>query len=169
MTTKFPFALILSLGIGFLSCSVSDDEQGIKVEICNNGIDDDSDGQIDCDDGDCVEDNACIQLGSDYRLKDNISVLRYGLSEALQLHAKTYTYKADDSAEKRMGFMAQDVQAIMPELVSVDKSDQHLKLKYMDLVPVLVNAIKEQQQIIASHQQQIELLKCALENQGQSK
>ncbi len=29
------------------------------VEICNNGIDDDGDGKIDCDDPDCVQDPAC--------------------------------------------------------------------------------------------------------------
>jgi hypothetical protein len=100
--------------------------------------------------------------GSDYKLKDNISFLQYGLAEALQLDAKIYTYKSDKSAEKRMGFMAQDVQTIMPELVSIDKSDQHLKLKYMDLMAVLVNAIKEQQKIIEANQRQIEMLNCEI-------
>ncbi|WP_375585846.1 tail fiber domain-containing protein [Cyclobacterium xiamenense] len=168
MKTNIQFALLLSAGMAFFACSVSDDDQDPRVEICNNGIDDDGDGQADCDDGDCLEDNACMQIGSDYRIKDNIAAVPYGLNEALQLHAKIYTYKADESAEKRIGFMAQDVQAIMPELVSVDKSDQHLKLKYMDLVPVLVNAIKEQQQIIEANQQQLELLRCELEMQRQS-
>lgn len=157
--------LILLLFIGFSSCSLDDDDGDIKMEICNNNIDDDGDGQIDCDDGDCAEDDNCIMAGSDYRLKDNISMLPYGLSEALQLDAKTYTYKSDESSEKRMGFMAQEVQSIMPELVSMNKTNQHLQLKYMDLMAVLVNAIKEQQKIIEANQQQIEMLKCEIENQ----
>lgn len=163
MKPNIQFALILILSIGILSCSLDDDDKDIKVEICNNGIDDDSDGQIDCADGDCSEDDNCIMAGSDYRIKDNIALLQYGLAEALQLDAKIYTYKSDEAAEKRMGFMAQDVQTIMPELVSIDKSDQHLKLKYMDLMAVLVNAIKEQQKIIEANQRQIEMLNCEIE------
>lgn len=165
MKLTIHFILILILFIGFSSCSLNDDDGDIKIEICNNNIDDDGDGQIDCADSDCSEDDNCIQAGSDYRLKDNISLLPYGLSEALQLDAKIYHYKADESSEKRMGFMAQDVQSIMPELVSIDKSDQHLKLKYMDLMAVLVNAIKEQQKIIEANQQQIEMLICEIEKQ----
>jgi len=165
MKPNIHFVLSLLLFVAFSSCSISDDDGDIKREICNNTIDDDGDGQIDCDDSDCSEDDNCVVAGSDYRLKDNISLLQYGLSEALQLDAKIYTYKADESSEKRMGFMAQDVQSIMPELVGIDKSNQHLKLKYMDLMAVLVNAIKEQQKIIESNQQQIEMLICELEKQ----
>ena len=60
MKPNIQFALILILSIGILSCSLDDDEKDIKVEICNNGIDDDSDGQIDCADGDCSEDDNCF-------------------------------------------------------------------------------------------------------------
>lgn len=165
MKTNIRFVLILPLFIGFSSCSLDNEDGDVKTEICDNGIDDDGDGQIDCADSDCSEDDNCVVAGSDYRLKDNISLLQYGLAEALQLDAKIYTYKSDDSSEKRMGFMAQDVQSIMPELVSIDKSNQHLKLKYMDLMAVLVNAIKEQQKIIEANQQQIEMLICELEKQ----
>ncbi|MEZ5023845.1 MAG: fibronectin type III domain-containing protein, partial [Chitinophagales bacterium] len=53
-----------------LVCSVSDDEKIVNwlsvsdpacvlVEICDNGIDDDGDGQIDCLDGDCAADATC--------------------------------------------------------------------------------------------------------------
>lgn len=164
MKANIQYVLILVLCLGLLSCS-SDDDNNIKTEICNNGIDDDADGQIDCDDGDCSEDDACNQSDSDYRLKDNISLLPYGLTEALQLDAKIYTYKNDESSEKRMGFMAQDVQLIMPELVTTDKSNKHLKLKYMDLMAVLVNAIQEQQKIIEINQHQIERLTSEIEKQ----
>lgn len=165
MKTKIQYILILILCLGLSSCSSDDDDNNNIAEICNNGIDDDSDGQIDCDDGDCSEYIDCEEIVSDYRLKDNISLLQYGLTEALQLDAKIYTYKSDESSEKRLGFMAQDVQLIMPELVKMDKSNKHLKLKYMDLMAVLVNAIKEQQNIIEVNQQQIEMLTCEIENQ----
>ncbi|MCD4754548.1 MAG: prepilin-type N-terminal cleavage/methylation domain-containing protein, partial [Deltaproteobacteria bacterium] len=35
------------------------DSGGSAVEICDNAIDDDGDGDIDCDDSDCVDDPAC--------------------------------------------------------------------------------------------------------------
>ncbi|WP_339924838.1 tail fiber domain-containing protein [uncultured Cyclobacterium sp.] len=164
MKASFQFTFILILCFGVFSCSIDGNDDDKKVEVCDNGIDDDGDGQIDCVDGDCSDDDACIGMSSDYRLKDNIAMLQYGLNEALQLDAKIYNYKSDESLEKRMGFMAQDVQSIMPELVMVDKSNQHLKLKYMDLMAVLVNAIKEQQKIIEANQQKIEMLNCEIES-----
>mgnify|MGYP003673112856 CR=1 FL=1 len=169
MKTKMQFLFLFILFLGLSSCSKDDDNNNNPLEICNNGIDDDADGQIDCDDGDCSENEACVQLGSDFKLKANISTLQYGLKEVLQLDAKTYTYKSDASSEKRMGFIAQEVQLIMPELVSMDKSNDHLQLKYMDLVAVLVNAIKEQQHTIEVNQQQIQMLACEIEKQDHFK
>ena len=46
------FTLIFSVFIFTVNCSKDDKE---KVEICNNGIDDDGDGFIDGNDFDCVE------------------------------------------------------------------------------------------------------------------
>src|SRR6056297_2845603 len=105
MKSNIQLILIFILFVGFSSCSLDEENGDIKREICDNGIDDDADGQIDCADGDCAEDDNCVMAGSDCRLKDNISLLQYGLSEALQLDAKIYTYKSDESSEKRMGFM----------------------------------------------------------------
>jgi hypothetical protein len=164
MKAKIPFTIVLILCLSLTSCS-KDDDNNNNTEICNNGIDDDSDGQIDCDDGDCAEDDNCTELESDYRLKQDISQLKYGLTEVLQLDTKSYSYISDDSREMRMGFMAQDVQLIMPELVKVDASNKHLKLKYMDVMAILVNAIKEQQKIIEINQQHIEILTCEIEQQ----
>jgi DNA-binding MltR family transcriptional regulator len=44
----------------------------------------------------------------------------------------------------RLGFIAQDVQAIFPELVEED-AEGYLSVDYLGLIPVLVEAIKEQQ------------------------
>lgn len=53
MRTKRTLTLsILSLGL-FIST------QSYAQEICNNGIDDDNDGRVDCFDGECSGDNAC--------------------------------------------------------------------------------------------------------------
>ncbi len=50
---------------------------------------------------------------------------------------------------KRLGFLAQDVQALFPELVEEDK-DGYLYVDYVGLIPVLVESVKEQQEQIDS-------------------
>ncbi len=48
---------------------------------------------------------------------------------------------------KRLGFLAQDVKALFPELVEEDK-DGYLYVDYVGLIPVLVESVKEQQEQI---------------------
>ncbi|MFC7357546.1 tail fiber domain-containing protein [Jejudonia soesokkakensis] len=169
MKVAIRYVIALFLTLGMLSCSSNDDDNNNSSEICNNGIDDDGDGQIDCQDGDCSEAQNCTQGGSDIRLKENITLLPYGLSEVLQLEGKMYSYKADVSSEKRLGFIAQDVQLIMPELVSTNVSNDRLQIHYMDMMAVLVNAIQEQQILLDDHELQIEILSCQIEKQEQLK
>ncbi len=58
MTKKIPFlSLLLLLCVNALSA---------QVEICNNRIDDDGDGQIDCLDGDCYNDDSCWQCVTEF-------------------------------------------------------------------------------------------------------
>ena len=44
----------------------------------------------------------------------------------------------------RLGFIAQDLKAIFPELVDEDK-DGYMSVDYVGLIPVLVESVKEQQ------------------------
>jgi len=46
------------------SCQLAVVIPALPVEICNNGIDDDGDGNIDCDDSDCVGDPACAVVSA---------------------------------------------------------------------------------------------------------
>jgi hypothetical protein len=55
---------------------------------------------------------------SDERLKENIKNINWGLNEILQLKPVEYTWKDDKISQgKQYGFIAQDVQKIMPDLV----------------------------------------------------
>jgi hypothetical protein len=94
---------------------------------------------------------------SDFRLKDNIKELNYGLSEILKLQPKIYTQKLDNRIE--IGFIAQEVAAIIPECVNIPTTDSGLySLKYLQIIPVLTNAIQEQQKIINVLEKKISLL-----------
>ena len=112
---------------------------------------------------------------SDIRIKNILGNVEYGLSEILQLTPKKFSLKTESDVEQ-IGFVAQDVLPIIPEAV-IDTGDiiegyenegAKLGMRYVSIIPVLVNAIKEQQALIESQQAQIDALTAritALENQ----
>ncbi len=82
---------------------------------------------------------------SDRRQKKNIQDLNYGLKEVLKLQPVRYNWISDSSNKSNLGLIAQDVRAVIPEVVSGDESKETLGMNYAELVPVLINAIREQQ------------------------
>lgn len=98
---------------------------------------------------------------SDRLLKNNVEKINHGLEEILKLQPVTYFYKNDLSmplpTERQLGFIAQEVQNIIPEIVK-DKSE-FKAIDYVSLIPVLVKAIQEQQGTIEKLQQEINVLK----------
>jgi hypothetical protein len=83
---------------------------------------------------------------SDSRLKDNITDLQYGLNEILQLRPVSYNWKNDNINQgKQFGFIAQEVQEVMPELVKEFETEEgnRLGLDKEGIYSALVNAIKE--------------------------
>jgi len=89
-----------------------------------------------------------LTVNSDMRLKSNIVTLGSTLSKLLLIDGKSYTMKSNEAIEK-IGLLAQEVQKAFPELVkqSSDK-DGTLSVNYQGMIPVLINAIKEQQKQI---------------------
>ena len=87
---------------------------------------------------------------SDERLKDNINDLDYGLNEILQLRPVSYDWKDDKINQgKQYGFIAQEVQEVMPELVKEFETKDgeedvvRLGLDKEGIYAALVNSIKE--------------------------
>tara|TARA_R110001606_G_scaffold387466_1_gene552148 strand:+ start:115 stop:1197 length:1083 start_codon:yes stop_codon:yes gene_type:complete len=92
---------------------------------------------------------------SDARDKMNFAPVPYGLDFVNQLKPTAYQFKVDRDTETpngdvRYGFKAQDILALEGDNpVIIDNEDpDHLKYRGEALVPVLVNAIKEQQVLI---------------------
>ena len=83
-----------------------------------------------------------VVVSSDARLKANIVSLGSTLAKLLLIDGKSYTMKKD--GKQKIGVLAQDIQKVFPELVSTDDRDM-LAVNYQGLVPVLINALKEQQ------------------------
>jgi len=82
---------------------------------------------------------------SDITLKENIKPLETGLNEVMKLQPRRFDWKNGDG-ENIAGFVAQEVEEILPDLVSDYKyTDEQTKksLKMGDMIPTLVKAIQE--------------------------
>ena len=87
-----------------------------------------------------------LTINSDMRLKSNIISLSGALAKLLEIDGKTYTMKSNEK-DAKIGLLAQDVQKVLPELVKESNDKQGtLSVNYQGLIPVLINAIKEQQE-----------------------
>jgi hypothetical protein len=104
---------------------------------------------------------------SDGRLKSGVEKLGATLSKLQQLQPLQYYYKNAKKAEPTIGFIAQEVAPIFPELVSYSEADDLYGINYAGFSVVAIKAIQEQQAIIEAQQKQIEMLEkrlSALEN-----
>ena len=98
-----------------------------------------------------------VVVSSDVRLKSNIVDLGPTLLSLLKLEAKKYTLKNDEQQRKKIGLLAQEVQKVFPELTVEDKNGM-LSVNYQALVPVLINALKEQEENYKELENSIEIL-----------
>ena len=80
-----------------------------------------------------------VVISSDARLKSNIVSLGSTLPKLLQIDGKSYEMKG----KQKIGVLAQEIKEVFPELVSEDDNEM-LAVNYQGLVPVLINALKEQ-------------------------
>ncbi len=90
-----------------------------------------------------------VQQTSDLRLKKDIIPLDNGLSKVMQLNPVTYRWKKSNDQNTKLGFIAQEVQEVIPEVVTTPTDpDEMLSMNYAEMIPVLVSAIQEQQKQI---------------------
>jgi hypothetical protein len=86
-------------------------------------------------------------IRSDSRLKQNIVTVDSALDKVMKLRG-VYFNKLDDPT-RRIGVIAQEVEEVLPEVVHTDDSPDKMKaVSYANIVGLLIEAIKEQQEII---------------------
>lgn len=99
--------------------------------------------------------NGTIQT-SDARFKTQIEDLDYGLEELLQLRSVSYAWKQDSTGQTKLGFIAQELEQVIPEVVTVgNDSLQTRGVNYAELIPVLVKALQEQQTMLDAYQAEL--------------
>jgi hypothetical protein len=92
---------------------------------------------------------------SDKRLKKNIKTVDNALDKVMSLRGVSFDWK--EGGAKAIGLIAQEAEKIIPEIVSKDDNG-YLGIKYNNLIGVLVEAIKDQQEQINILKKQIEKL-----------
>ena len=107
--------------------------------------------------------NCGVLACSDIRYKKNINPLSNSLSNVLSLNGIYYNWDNEKFADKafndkrQIGFSAQELETLYPEMVHTD-DDGYKAVDYSRLTPVLVEAMKEQQQMIKDQQETIDFL-----------
>ena len=95
-----------------------------------------------------------IVHASDKRLKKEIVNISHGLQDILKLRPTEYFWKGKEQKHKSLGLIAQEVDAIIKNVVTYDKEQDKYGVSYTELIPVLIKAIQEQQNIIRLQEQQ---------------
>jgi hypothetical protein len=82
---------------------------------------------------------------SDIRVKENILNIVDPLNIVLRLRGVSYNRIDTDDKTTKIGFIAQEIEKIVPEVVSYDESEDRYSVSYGNITALLVEAIKEQQ------------------------
>jgi len=82
-----------------------------------------------------------VDSASDRKLKENIEVIPNALEKVAALRGVEYTWKSNGNYSA--GIIAQEVQAVMPGLVT--DNETHLSVQYNGLIGLLIEGMKEQQ------------------------
>jgi hypothetical protein len=106
-----------------------------------------------------------IRANSDARLKENIEPITNAVEKVQAITGVTYTRNdTEDKDERETGVIAQAVEAVLPEAVATDE-DGIKSVAYGNMVGLLIQAIKEQQEQIDEQQKRIEKLEQRLNSE----
>jgi hypothetical protein len=100
---------------------------------------------------------------SDKRLKENIVNIENVLSNVLDINPVYFEFKDKKShpSGRHIGFVAQEIEPLFPELIQKD-SKGYLSIEYSNMTAILLQAIKEQQEIINEQNKKNEELELQL-------
>jgi hypothetical protein len=104
---------------------------------------------------------------SDERLKDIIEPLSNGLEKVASIRAVKFSWKDDPNQTTNVGVIAQDVEAVLPEIVSKtqrygsDDQTEYLGVSYDLLAPLLIAALQEAKDKIETLEAKVAALEAA--------
>jgi len=92
-----------------------------------------------------TSDGTLTTATSDIAFKKDVTTITNALDIVKQLRGVTFNWKDNSNTNKMVGMIAQEVQAVMPELVFQNSTDGYLGMYYGETTALLIEAMKEQQ------------------------
>lgn len=104
-----------------------------------------------------------IRTPSDATLKMEVSDITDAVTKVKRMHGVTYTFidKKRFGINRQMGFLAQELEQVVPEAVS--SGGEYKSVNYQVLTALLTEAVKEQQEHIETQKKENEVLKKQVE------
>jgi len=94
--------------------------------------------------------------GIKYDLKPEVV---FSLERRASINNESYVNKEIERKKNQIGFIAQEVDKVLPEVVNYNDSTDTWAISYTRVIPVLVEAIKEQQVLIENLEDEIHEMK----------
>lgn len=101
---------------------------------------------------------------SDARFKDNIVTIESPLAKILNMRGVSFNWKKEEYKDrgfaegKHYGVIGQEIEKVLPEVVK-ESPDGEKSVSYTELIPVLIEAVKEQQKMIEGLKAEVKQLK----------
>jgi hypothetical protein len=108
-------------------------------------------------------------ISSDVRLKTNITQISGATDIISNLRGVYFNWLSNEDfvisdESKQVGLIAQEVEQYFPEAVTPNGVKDYKSVKYGEMVSLLIEGFKEQNEVIKSLQSEVELLKQRLDN-----
>ncbi|MBC44099.1 MAG: hypothetical protein CML19_17925 [Pusillimonas sp.] len=103
-----------------------------------------------------VANNGTLGGTSDRKLKENIVNSSDKLTDLCKIKIRDFNWKESREKTKQIGWIAQEVQEVFPEMIFEDSGS--LAVKHSEFVPILIKSVQEQQTIIEGLLKRIEAL-----------
>ena len=98
-------------------------------------------------------------LASSARYKRDIQTMGDLSRRLFQLRPVTFRYNFDLQGERQFGLIAEEVEKVYPELVTKDEDGKVESVQYHELIPMLLNELQHQQQMLEAQAEQLTQLK----------
>lgn len=84
-----------------------------------------------------------LTQNSDIRLKEDIRPFNNALDVISKLNGVRFKWKDKNMPGEQIGFIAQDVEKVLPELVATNPEDKMKSVAYTSVIPILTEAVKQ--------------------------
>ena len=103
---------------------------------------------------------------SSIRYKRDVEAMGARSAGVLDLRPVTFAYTGDPQGTRQYGFIAEEVAAVYPQLVTRTADGQLQAVRYQELIPMLVNELQRQERAIERQERELDELRRMVQRLG---